>query len=133
MYIPDDDLLSIEDYMEILEIIRQKNPQTSTGSEIVSIWEDYGEVVLMWMDAIDVKIVGLWPSQQIVAHTDFFHANQRRYHVPLQTNANCWTFHDGTWQQPKTYTTYRMDPNKPHGAVNWGESIRWHLMVDVRI
>lgn len=75
-------------------------------------------------------VVGLWPSQQIPAHADAPILGVR-YHLPLQVNDCCWVFHDGVWQQLWEGGCYRMDPTKVHGAVNWGETLRLQLMIDV--
>ena len=75
-------------------------------------------------------VAALWPSAQIVAHRDAPIAGIR-HHVPLQMNAGCWVFHDGTWQQLEVGKVYRMDPTQLHGAVNWGATLRLHLIVDV--
>lgn len=80
-----------------------------------------------------VCIVQLRPSAQIVAHIDQheIYPNEQRYHVPLKTNEGCWVFSDGVWQQLEVGRLYKMDPTKPHGAVNWGTTVRWHLLMDV--
>ena len=77
-----------------------------------------------------VRLVGLLPSQQIAAHADQPIAPAVRYHVPLQTNDLCWSFHAGQWIQLKVGKVYRMDPAEVHGAVNWGSEVRLHLMID---
>ena len=76
------------------------------------------------------RIVGLLPSQQIVAHADPPIAGMR-YHLPIQTTLGCWTWHAGVWQQLQERVIYRMDPTEIHGAVNWGETLRVHLLIDV--
>lgn len=77
-----------------------------------------------------VTVVALYPGAQIQAHAD---ANPMatRHHIPLQLNEDCWVFSDGVWQQLKVGRIYTMDPTKPHGAVNWGPTLRLHLLVDV--
>jgi hypothetical protein len=77
-----------------------------------------------------VHVVALYPSSQLVAHSDP-PVTGTRYHVPLVVNNGCWSFHDGTWQQLEVGTVYEMDPTKLHGAVNWGTEVRLHLIVDV--
>ena len=77
-----------------------------------------------------VRLVGLWPSQQIPRHADAPISGQR-FHVPLYLNDQCWVFSAGVWQQLREGWIYEMDPTKPHGAVNWGDTIRLHLMIDV--
>lgn len=75
-------------------------------------------------------VVALYPSQQIVGHRDE-PIEGVRFHMPLRVNDGCWVFHDGTWRQLVAGRVYRMDPTEWHGAVNWGDAVRWHLMVDV--
>lgn len=77
-----------------------------------------------------VQLVGLLPSQQIVAHQDQPIVGLR-YHLVLQTNPGCWSFSGGVWQQLELGHFYRMDPAEEHGAVNWGSELRLHLMIDV--
>ena len=74
-------------------------------------------------------VVGLWPSQQIVGHTDP-PIQGYRTHIPLDVNEGCWAFYDGLWLQPMVGHCYIMDPTKFHGAVNWGHTVRLHLAID---
>jgi len=76
-----------------------------------------------------VALVALYPSSQLVQHSDP-PIRGVRTHVPLDVNPDCWVFHDGTWQQLQRGHAYQMDPTKPHGAVNWGHRVRVHLMLD---
>lgn len=78
------------------------------------------------------RIVGLRASQQIVAHTDQPVVGIR-YHLPIQLNKGCWVFHGGLWQQLSRGSVYTMDPTVEHGAVNWGETLRVHLLIDVEL
>jgi len=74
-------------------------------------------------------VVALYPSSQLVAHVDPPIAG-RRYHLPLEVNDGCWVVHGGDWQQLVVGHVYEMDPTETHGAVNWGQERRLHLMVD---
>lgn len=76
-----------------------------------------------------LAFVVLGPSRQIAAHTDPPIAG-RRYHVPLAVNPGCWSFHAGVWDQLAVGQFYEMDPTEIHGAVNWGATVRLHLMID---
>lgn len=80
-----------------------------------------------------VRFVTLGPSQQIVAHVDAPYTEQPfdRYHIPVATNRQCWSFADGVWQHLAVGGIYWMDPTAEHGAVNWGATPRVHLLVDV--
>lgn len=83
-----------------------------------------------WAGCYRLAFIVLYPSSQIVAHTDP-PIKGIRHHVPLQLNPGCWVFHDGTWQQLAVGQDYTMDPTQVHGAVNWGPTLRLHLIVDV--
>jgi len=76
-------------------------------------------------------VVSLIPTQQIPLHVDAPIAPAVRYHLPIRTNAACWCFHADAWRRLDEGRIYRMDPTDPHGAVNWGTTPRWHLLVDV--
>jgi hypothetical protein len=77
-----------------------------------------------------VTVVGLLPSAQIVAHKDA-PIPGRRIHIPLRTNHGCWSFSGHHWRRLQVGAGYWMDPTESHGAVNWGETLRLHLVVDV--
>lgn len=77
-----------------------------------------------------ITCVGLRPSQQIVGHRDA-PITAVRYHLPIATNDHCWVHHNGTWQQLQLGSAYTMDPTLWHGAVNWGETLRVHVMIDL--
>jgi Aspartyl/Asparaginyl beta-hydroxylase len=79
---------------------------------------------------LSCRLVGIWPSQQIPLHRDA-PIQGTRLHIPVQTNQNCWCFSGNDWQQLTHGVIYQMDPTQPHGAVNWGDTIRLHLMIDV--
>ena len=76
-------------------------------------------------------VIALYPSSQLVAHRDLYEVKGIRHHLPLQVNEGCWVFHEGVWQQLEVGKIYTMDPKGLHGAVNWGATVRYHLIVDV--
>jgi len=76
-------------------------------------------------------VIALYPSAQLVAHQDRYEIKGIRHHLPLQVNDGCWSFHEGVWQQLEVGKVYTMDPKGVHGAVNWGATLRLHLIVDV--
>ena len=80
-------------------------------------------------------VIALSPSSQLVAHrdrgVDGKQHERTRYHLPIQVNPSCWSFHAGTWQQLIVGRCYQMDPTETHGAVNWGETVRMHVIVDL--
>jgi hypothetical protein len=85
----------------------------------------------LWGQVQSAFIVSLLPMQQIPLHVDASIAPAVRYHIPIRTNPDCWSFHAGEWHHLEVGGLYRMDPIDPHGAVNWGAEPRWHLLVDV--
>ena len=74
-------------------------------------------------------VIALYPGAQLQSHVDAPIVGIR-HHIPLQQNDGCWSFSEGDWRRLKLGAVYRMDPTKPHGAVNWGATIRLHLIVD---
>lgn len=74
-------------------------------------------------------LVALYPGAQIPSHVDA-PIPGTRFHIPLQINEGCWVFSDGVWQQLSRGAVYTLDPTKPHGAVNWGPTLRIHLLID---
>ncbi len=89
-------------------------------------------------DELQSSIPGEWaramfvvmqPGGTIPSHVDDQY--EERYHLVLQTNEDCWHFHDGDWQQLELGGVYRVNPLKRHGSINWGTSQRIHLVVDV--
>lgn len=76
------------------------------------------------------RVFGVYPSAQLVGHCDP-PIRGTRYHLPIDTNPDCWVFHDGAWQQLQIGQCYEMDPTQPHGAVNWGSTLRLHVVIDM--
>ena len=109
------------------------------GSRITPLAETFIPDVAMTLQIGSVEqasFVALYPSSQLVAHCDppvrsrWNRSTLTRFHVPLSINEGCWVFHTGTWQQLELGRIYQMDPTQLHGAVNWGTTIRKHLIVD---
>ena len=81
------------------------------------------------------RFVGLWPGQQIPLHRDS-PITGVRHHIPLALNRYCVQVTENEagvliCQHLEVGRVYTMDPTQPHGAVNWGETIRLHLVIDV--
>ena len=74
-------------------------------------------------------VVALAPGQQLAQHVDG-PIQSHRFHTVLQTNHDCWVWHDGIWSALAVGGIYQMDPGRPHGAVNWGATVRLHLVID---
>lgn len=79
---------------------------------------------------LDTMIVSVMPLGMLHPHRDGFKPGTR-HHLVLQSNPMSWCFHDGEWQQLEAGGIYTMEPTKTHGAVNWGDKPRIHLVVDL--
>lgn len=82
---------------------------------------------------------GVWASSMLVVirpeghirkHTDILDKGER-YHLVLQTNEDCWNYHDGDWQQLEAGGIYTVDQSKQHFSINMGHELRIHLVVDL--
>lgn len=77
-------------------------------------------------------LVIIRPGGHIRMHKDLKQAEGLvRYHLVLATNDKCWNHHDGDWQQLQLGGIYAIDETKEHASINWGETPRVHLVVDV--
>lgn len=82
------------------------------------------------------QLIALRPGGHIPLHADDVateHAMEpglSRFHVVLQTNQDCWSLHNGSWQQLEVGGIYWMNPTKAHAAVNFGSTARYHLVID---
>lgn len=92
------------------------------------LFEPVLKEVVPWRWA-SVMLMALSPGCVIPGHTDGYTLAQR-YHLPLVSNDRCWVFHDKTWEQLEVGGLYTMDPRVLHGAVNWGATMRVHVIVD---
>lgn len=93
-------------------------------------------------DDLDDAIPGVWAYSMLVALRPEggnvpMHIDPRpdstdllRHHLVLQTNDRCWNFHDGDWQQLEAGGIYVVDPGLVHASINWGNTLRLHLVVD---
>ena len=138
MYILDTPRISPERCKELAALADQltdrrprgTNPYQSTvGEPTIELYQPLLMDVFpgQWHDA---ALFILYPTSMVHIHTDGNQSYPRR-HLILQTNPLCWSFHDGVWQQVELGCTYRMDPSKPHGAINSGDIVRIHLYLDL--
>ena len=93
---------------------------------------------------LDVVLPGDWAYSMLVSlqpnggsipiHTDLpLRDGLVRHHLVLQTNDRCWNFHGGHWQQLELGGIYTVDPMVEHASINWGETQRVHLVVDMAL
>lgn len=135
MYQPTDRYASTRELVHLLAEALARVPTQCNGSFIVPfpfVPDSFGEDVVH-----QVRLVGLLPGQQIPLHVDAkADCPGVRYHVPLQTNRHALVFSENAQgvlhcQELEVRRAYQMDPTQPHGAVNWGDTLRLHLMIDV--
>lgn len=83
-------------------------------------------------DWLASMLVLIRPGGNIRMHVDVpEREGLTRYHVVLATNDRCWNYHDGDWQQMELGGIYTVDPTREHASINWGESMRVHLVIDI--
>lgn len=138
MYIKHDKKLPPEYVARLAEKAKRLDIAPGAGGSRFAPWRQTVEVLgeelrdLFPGTLCRATVVALYPSQQLVGHTDPAPAGEgKRYHIPIQMNEGCWVFHDGVWSQLELGCLYEMDPTLVHGAVNWGAEVRLHLMVDI--
>ena len=102
----------------------------------------HGDKVLEAFSPLQKVIRGEWlvpflvvvqPGGILPYHRDFPEpiTGQVRYHLVLQSNPDCWSWHDHQWQQLKSGWLYTMEPSKYHSSVNFGSEDRIHFVVDI--
>lgn len=105
-------------------------------------WGSYSgaDLKALWPEAALVLLLALRPGSWIPFHTDHPAEENglsgvalRRTHVVLATNDRCWQFHGGTWQQLTAGGLYVMDPRLEHASINFGDTLRVHLVIDERV
>jgi len=84
-----------------------------------------------WLSA---RIIAIKPGGIIPLHMDarpYDEEKRTRYHVVLTTNPFCWNYHDESVQHLVLGGIYTVDETLPHASVNWGDTDRVHLVIDV--
>lgn len=75
----------------------------------------------------------VWPNGSIMAHADIERKDRIRRHLVIKTNPDCWCMHDGNCQQLEAGGIYEMDEKLTHAAMNWGNDIRMHFVIDIKV
>lgn len=73
------------------------------------------------------------PEKSIPTHCDQGEINRiaKRYHIPLKTNKNAYTYMNDIDYHLEVGNIYQLNTfDNPHGAYNKGEESRTHLIVD---
>ena len=123
-----EELQQLQDAM--LQLDLQPGPGGSRGSDAAATLRLCAPILQPYFPSpSQMRVFALYPSSQIVAHTDP-PIEGARYHIPLQSNDGCWCLHGELWQRLKIGSIYQMDPTVVHGAVNWGTTVRLHLTID---
>lgn len=90
-----------------------------------------------------IRLLRLAPGGFIDFHVDDYEKfgthdwrRMRKVHIPIVTNDSCRNFEktpDGVfsshWMQPGEY--WYLDGSRLHGACNYGNSDRWHLVIEL--
>lgn len=131
MYVPTDICVPLKELATLLQIALTLVPDHGPGS----FMPEFPCVPTCFagrrLANLGVRLVGIRPGAQIAGHRDTKPESFTRYHLPLQSNFDCWSLSGGVWQKLEVGRLYTMDPTEFHGAVNWGDTIRLHLIVDV--
>lgn len=80
-----------------------------------------------------VIIANLMPGGTISPHIDegAYADHYQRFHVPLLTNDECGFFIGGQLvSMPLLGTVYRFEHKQEHSAFNYGDTERWHIIID---
>jgi L-proline cis-4-hydroxylase len=78
------------------------------------------------------RLVKLRPNSVIIPHRDFLELGQtmRRVHLPLQTDAHCFSAEEATVYQMRTGEIWFIDASKVHTAASFSKRDRLHLILD---
>ena len=102
--------------------------------------EDYphlGNFLSNWPDKINARINLLGPNSGLKQHEEqILHKHDNdvviriRFHLPLQTNDDCFVFLDGDVYNYKEGEIYFFNNGCVHGAMNESDQDRYHLVWD---
>lgn len=120
-------------------------------SNVSIVWNPpgWGSAHVHSLLSADVPIVpGTWrlvtlfamkPGGYIPFHSDrpasenAIDAVLTRFHLVLATNERCWNYHAGDWRRLEEGGLYEMDPTQEHASINFGDTTRYHLVIDTEI
>jgi len=92
-------------------------------------------LVETWFNTINltatrIKYAALYPGRNIEPHIDYA---GYRFHMPITTNDKCvFIVGNVNYNVDSLGSMYRFDSNLRHSVANNGDSVRLHLMFDVR-
>jgi hypothetical protein len=100
----------------------------SYTEEVCLLVEDWLKTINF--SATRIKYAALYPGSWIGAHADF---TGYRFHIPIITNDKCDFIVDNiNYKLDSLGSIYRFNSDLIHSIANNGNSIRLHLMFDVR-
>lgn len=110
---------------------RYETTPTTAQQRVIDLYQPYLREVFPGRWA-EVMIVRIHPEGYLMLHTDAPRPGLR-HHLVLESNADSWCLHDGTWQRLEEGHLFTMDQTRPHGALNWGKTPRTHLVVHTEV
>ena len=136
MYLEHSFCATKEQLETLIQLSTKLNIQPGPGGSTSTNWAHTRELYEPFLSNdlpgtwVTCQIFALWPSKQIRAHTDP-PIKGVRHHIPIQMNDQCWVLHGETWSRLTPGQCYIMDPTEWHGAINWGSTLRLHLVIDI--
>ncbi len=103
----------------------------TTVDHLIAVRDAFQKDVDLPGEWVRSMLVVLKPDSFIRLHSDLPNGKVLRHHLVLQTNADCWSLHGREWQQLELGGWYTMDETVAHASVNFGQTDRIHLVVDI--
>ena len=125
VFAPNNDSLHLNWYS--VKKILKKFQQTYT-QEVCLLVEDW--LNTQGLSATRIKYAALYPGMSKGVHRDYA---GYRFHIPIKTNNDCDFFVDGiNYKLDCVGSIYRFNSDFLHSIANNGDTVRLHLMFDVR-
>ncbi len=125
---------NLSELAELIHILRPA-PTLPLGyltTEPIATTEIYGPVLKAIFPGIWAKcfLSIVWPNGSIMPHADMDMPSTYRQHLVIKTNPDAWVMHDGGVEQLREGGIYSMDETRVHAAMNWGQDVRIHFVID---
>ena len=128
-------LLELAGRLGALTLCHNSDPgrYSTTTDHLVGTLELFSDIAPAipgtWVSVMGIVIP---PAGSIPLHADLpIYDELIRYHLVVQTNPGCESYHDGTWQHLESGGIYSVDPTRLHESRNTGDTDRIHLVIDV--
>jgi hypothetical protein len=122
----------------VLPYIIPLKKTTYTGAQVKllqTVSPIVDQVMQYFPDYIKIRgeVATLLPGVKVRLHYDdrWFHENCRRIHVPLVTNDLCEQHFEDRKYHLEYCKIYEINNRMLHGAANYGNSVRIHLILDI--